>query len=160
PLCGAVVSTKNTMMVPCMVISERYNSGVITPPAAPAGKIFSSHEACAVGQTRCHRISSDNAIPTSTAARARNQYWIPITLWSRLKTYFRMKLVGAACACACACAAIDSISCRTGLLACHPGDRPGGLSHMRSFHHAFLKPLLVIRLLHHLQKASHLVMAE
>src|SRR5450756_80538 len=32
---GAVVSTKKTMIVPCMVINCREYSGVITPPGAP-----------------------------------------------------------------------------------------------------------------------------
>src|SRR5208283_650968 len=32
---GAVVSTKKTMIVPCMVINCRYYSGVIPPPGAP-----------------------------------------------------------------------------------------------------------------------------
>src|SRR5271156_3972875 len=32
---GAVVRTKKTMMVPCMVINCRQYSGVITPPGAP-----------------------------------------------------------------------------------------------------------------------------
>ncbi len=72
PLCGAVVSTKNTIMVPCMVTSARYCSGVITPPLMN-GK-------CAPGQTRWKRISTDSTIPMQTAASASRKYWMPMTL--------------------------------------------------------------------------------
>ena len=58
PLCGTVVSTKNTMMVPCMVISERYSSGVIMPPAAAVGQSLANHGTAAFGLTMWKRISS------------------------------------------------------------------------------------------------------
>src|SRR6266852_2092805 len=56
---GAGVSTKKTMMVPCMVINCRYSSGVITPPGAP---LFESN--CRPGmatlfQPRWKRISQE-----------------------------------------------------------------------------------------------------
>ena len=51
PLCGTVVSTKKTMMVPCMVISERYSSGVITPPAAALGHRLAKNATLASGCT-------------------------------------------------------------------------------------------------------------
>ena len=50
----------------------------------------------AVGQTKWMRISSDSNMPTKTADSARKKYWIPITLWSRLKIYLRMNPCGAA----------------------------------------------------------------
>ena len=51
------------------------------------------------GHDRLSRMSSDMAIPTSTAASASMMYWMPMTLWSRLKMYLRMKPVGAGCRC-------------------------------------------------------------
>ena len=71
PLCGAVVSTKNTMMVPCMVISDRYSSGVITPPAAPVGQSFSNSATLASGNTMWNRISSERNMPRNTENSAR-----------------------------------------------------------------------------------------
>src|SRR4051794_2666339 len=71
PLCGTVVSTKNTMMVPCMVISERYSSGVMTPPCAAFGQRVANHETEAFGFTIWKRISKDSAIPTKTENRPR-----------------------------------------------------------------------------------------
>src|SRR5690242_13867848 len=53
---------------------------------------------CALGHTRWIRINSDKNIPVNTATSARKKYWIPITLWSRLKIHFRIKPCGAACA--------------------------------------------------------------
>jgi hypothetical protein len=49
------------------------------------------------GHDKFSRMRSDMAIPTTTAARASMMYWIPMTLWSILKMYLRMKLVGAGC---------------------------------------------------------------
>ena len=66
PLCGTVVSTKNTMMVPCMVMSERYNSGVMMPPAAAAGHSVANHFTTALGLTMWKRISSESDIPRNT----------------------------------------------------------------------------------------------
>ncbi len=66
PDCGAVVSTMKTMIVPCMVISARYCSGVIWPPLKNAK--------CAVGQARCKRISSESAMPTNTENKASSKY--------------------------------------------------------------------------------------
>ena len=51
------------------------------------------------GQLRFKRIRIDIAIPTTTAVRASMMYWMPITLWSRLKMYLRMKLFGGSCRC-------------------------------------------------------------
>ena len=48
------------------------------------------------------RINTDMTMPTSTAAIASRMYWMPMTLWSRLKMYLRMNPVGAWCACAAA----------------------------------------------------------
>ncbi len=73
PDCGAVVSTMNTMIVPCMVTSARYCSGRIAPPKPGIA---------AFGQARWARKSQERTIPTVTAARASIQYWTPITLWS------------------------------------------------------------------------------
>ena len=92
PPCGAVVSTKKTMIVPCIVTSERYCSCVINPP--------DTNGRCMLGHTRCSRISTESTMPTSTAVSASRKYWMPITLWSTLKIYFRMKPVGASIACA------------------------------------------------------------
>ncbi len=39
------------MMVPCMVISERYSSGVMTPPAADVGHTYFIHATAALGLT-------------------------------------------------------------------------------------------------------------
>ena len=54
------------MMVPCMVISDRYNSGVITPPAAAVGQSFANHGTATFGFTMWYRISSESVIPTNT----------------------------------------------------------------------------------------------
>src|SRR5216683_2874361 len=66
---GAVVSTKKTMMVPCMVISCKYSSGVITPPGAP---LFESN--CRPGMAtlfhaRWKRINQESTIPHSAATK-------------------------------------------------------------------------------------------
>src|SRR5829696_4717925 len=50
------------------------------------------------------RISTDISIPSTTEKSASRRYWMPITLWSMLKMYLRMKPVGAWCApCPAAC---------------------------------------------------------
>src|SRR5438045_1310428 len=85
---------------------------------------------------------SDRVMPRNTENRARNQYWIPITLWSRLKIYFRMNPVGAWCA-VCA-AAWDDIDIRVLLL----------LSEL------VLLPLFEIGFGHHFERAAHLAVAE
>ena len=74
------------MIEPCMVTSAKYCSGVIWPPGV--------NGSFAAGQTRWMRINNDRAMPTNTEKSARNQYWMPMTLWSMLKTYLRMKPVG------------------------------------------------------------------
>ena len=66
PLCGTVVSTKNTMMVPCMVIRLRYSSGVIMPPAAAVGHRLPNQDTLASGCTMWKRINSDSVIPMNT----------------------------------------------------------------------------------------------
>ena len=66
PLCGTVVSTKKTMIVPCIVMSDRYSSGVMTPPAAAVGHSLANHDTDSLGCTMWKRISSDSAIPTKT----------------------------------------------------------------------------------------------
>src|SRR5574341_1533659 len=85
------------MMVPCMVMSARYSSGVITPPAAPCGNIRSSSGIFNVGEARCVRISRDSVIPTRVENKASNRYWMPMTLWSRLRMYLPMKLFRTPC---------------------------------------------------------------
>ena len=75
-----------TMIVPCMVISARYWSGVMRPP--------SKNGSLALGQARWMRISSERNIPTKTESTANKMYWMPMILWSRLKMYFQMKAVG------------------------------------------------------------------
>ncbi len=84
--CGAVVSTKKTMIVPCIVTSARYCSGVMMPPRTN-GK-------CAAGHTRWKRIRSERTMPIVTAASARKKYCRPTTLWSVLKMQRRRKPVG------------------------------------------------------------------
>src|SRR5580693_7811617 len=89
------------MMVPCMVTSAKYCSCDICPPL--------TNGSVALGHTRWKRISSDSTMPTTTAVSASRKYWMPMTLWSTLKIYFRMKPLGSAIgACtvdppACAC---------------------------------------------------------
>ena len=54
------------MMVPCMVISDRYSSGVITPPAAAVGQSVANHVTGTLGLTMWKRISSDSDMPRNT----------------------------------------------------------------------------------------------
>src|SRR5215218_3656447 len=58
-----------------------------------------------LGQVIFIRIRIDIAIPSTTEKSASRRYWMPMTLWSMLKMYLRMKPVGAWCApCPAACA--------------------------------------------------------
>src|SRR2546422_4413423 len=57
-----------TMIVPCMVISARYCSGVMRPP--------SKNGSLAFGQARWMRISSERNIPTKTESTANKMYWM------------------------------------------------------------------------------------
>ena len=91
PPCGAVVSTMKTMMVPCIVSSARYISGV---KSEDMNGIFTP------GQARRIRISTERVMPRKTAKSARQKYWMPMTLWSWLKIYFQMKPSGALWTCA------------------------------------------------------------
>ena len=94
PPCGAVVSTKKTIIVPCIVTSDRYNSGEITPPGAPSPKSLPrSGHACS-GQVIFILIMTDMSMPRTTEKSASRRYWMPMTLWSMLKMYLRMKFVG------------------------------------------------------------------
>ena len=77
------------MRVPCSVMSERYSSGVITPPDAFTGQSHSNHPTCACGYTRWKRMSSDSTTPNSTATSERKKYWRAITRWSVEKILFR-----------------------------------------------------------------------
>ena len=89
-------------------------------------------------------MNTDSAIPTNTAISARNQYWMPMTLWSRLKMYLRMKPCGAA---RIGVTGFDDVIA-IGLLT---PDLPAAAAS------ALLEPVLKIRLGHHQQPASHLV---
>ena len=59
------------MMVPCMVISERYNSGVMMPPCAAVGQSVANQPTLASGWTMWKRMSSERLMPTSTENKAR-----------------------------------------------------------------------------------------
>ena len=61
-----MVSTKNTIMVPCMVIRLRYSSGVIMPPAAAVGHRLANQDTLASGFTMWKRINRDSVIPMKT----------------------------------------------------------------------------------------------
>src|SRR5258708_14670524 len=67
---GAVVSTKKTMIVPCMVISCRQYSGVITLPGAPLLERKCKPGTAKFVQARWMRISQESTIPTTTATNA------------------------------------------------------------------------------------------
>ena len=57
PDCGATVSTKNSISVPCMVTSARYSSGRIGPCSGSGQS----------GHARCARIAKESSTPTPTA---------------------------------------------------------------------------------------------
>ena len=62
------------------------------PPGIPAGKSAPSSGFGSVGQPSCSRISSASPAPAPAITRPVRMYWMPITLWSVLKTYRRRKL--------------------------------------------------------------------
>jgi hypothetical protein len=43
------------------------------------------------GHASCQRISIASSPPTSRKKRLKKRNWIPMTLWSEEKMYFRMK---------------------------------------------------------------------
>src|SRR2546423_5544978 len=86
PLCGAVVSTKKIMIVPCIVTSDRYRSGETLPLGAACGKMNLAKAKCPPGQPSCKRINTDSAMPMKTDTSASSQYCMPMILWSVLKT--------------------------------------------------------------------------
>ncbi len=46
------------------------------------------------GHVSLIRINTDMTSPIKTEKSASRRYWMPMTLWSMLKMYFRMKPVG------------------------------------------------------------------
>ena len=49
-----------------MVISDRYSSGVIMPPAAAVGQMCANQDTLASGLTMWKRINRDSDIPRNT----------------------------------------------------------------------------------------------
>ena len=52
------------------------------------------------GKPSCRRISTDSPSAINPTAIAVTMYWIAMTLWSWLQTYFVMNVCGS-CMCAC-----------------------------------------------------------
>src|SRR5712692_7394314 len=125
-----------TMMVPCMVISIRYFSGVKSPPNS--GTFMAGH-------ARWMRMYTDKPMATNTENSASRKYWMPMTLWSLLKMYFQMKPSGWAWwAAPAACVLIASLL------------QPGNLSCL--FAGLFVgQPLIKFGLRHHLEDGAHAV---
>src|ERR1700691_1397138 len=143
------------MIVPCIVTSARYCSCDICPPL--------TNGSVALGHTRWKRISSESTMSTTTAVSASRKYWMPMTLWSTLKIYFRMKPLGSAIgACtvdppACACELMR------GLLGIGSGSLDGSSneSWTRSLaRRLLLEECVVIRVRDHVQITVHARMAQ
>src|SRR5262245_25374225 len=79
------VTAKKIMIVPCIVNSDVYAAGEITPPA-PGNSSRPTIGTGSPGRASCHRISIAITPPTARKARPRNRNCLPITLWSVEKT--------------------------------------------------------------------------
>ena len=74
--CGAVVSTKKTIIVPGMVRAE------VEPGESAVGRAGGKRyrEANSRFPRQLHALSSDMSIPVNAEKRASTRYWMPITL--------------------------------------------------------------------------------
>src|SRR5580658_5949338 len=143
------------MIVPCIVTSARYCSCDICPPL--------TNGSVALGHIRWKRISTESTMPMTTAVSASRKYWMPMTLWSTLKMYFRMKPLGSAIG---ACT-VDPPACACELMRGLLGIGCGllGVSWSESWVESLARRLLlqegvVVCVRHYVQVAVHARMAQ